>query len=96
MLSFSLIAIQFNEIMHLTFQRSLSNTEDECSHLKEMCDASTKELQQLAEKHEEQLNEMRELQQQLSVRTWFMINYLGTNCEMVEITMFYIDLRYNS
>ena len=32
-----------------------------------MCDNSTKELQQLAEKHEEQLKEMHELQERLTV-----------------------------
>jgi chromosome segregation ATPase len=46
-------------------ERSLSNTEDECSHLKEMCEMSQKELQQLAEKHQEQLKDMAELQEKL-------------------------------
>ena len=48
-----------------------------------MCDASTKELQQLAEKHEEQLNEMRDLQQQLSVRTLLHLN-LSSDCNEYE------------
>ena len=66
-------------------QRSLSNTEDECSHLKEMCDNSTKELQQLAEKHEEQLKEMHELQERLTVgEKLIIINNITTASLLVQ------------
>ena len=49
------------------FQRSLSNTEDECSHLKEMCELSQTELKELAETHQTQLQDMAELQEKLQV-----------------------------
>ncbi len=55
--------------LNLCFQRSLSNTEDECTHLREMCETSQKELQDLAEKHQEQLQEIGNLQDQLQVRS---------------------------
>ena len=51
----------------LFLQRSLSNTEDECTHLKDMCEVSQKELQELAEKHQEQLTEMAAIQKKLEV-----------------------------
>ncbi|XP_074644471.1 uncharacterized protein LOC141901252 isoform X2 [Tubulanus polymorphus] len=47
-------------------EQSLSNTEDECTHLKEMCELSQTELKQLAEKHEESVQEVEELQQKLN------------------------------
>ncbi|KAI0222371.1 hypothetical protein LSAT2_026382 [Lamellibrachia satsuma] len=40
--------------------RSLSNMEDECSHLREMCKTSQQELQELATKHQEQITELAE------------------------------------
>ena len=49
-------------------QRSLGNTEDECSMLREMCESSQKELETLAEKHEEQLKDMASLQEKLKAR----------------------------
>ena len=54
-------------------QSSLGNTEEECSHLKEMCEASQEELQHLAEKHEEQLKEVEQLQNKLEVRILIII-----------------------
>ncbi|XP_069101183.1 sarcolemmal membrane-associated protein-like isoform X7 [Argopecten irradians] len=47
-------------------ERSMVNTEEECSHLKDMCEKSQEELQQLAEKYQDQLKEVKELQDKLS------------------------------
>ena len=59
------------------FQRSLSNTEDECSHLKKMCENSQKELEELAEKHQKSLQDMTDLQTKLQVGdTKFISKYL--------------------
>ncbi|XP_064607258.1 sarcolemmal membrane-associated protein-like isoform X9 [Liolophura sinensis] len=46
-------------------ERSLGNTEDECSQLKESCEASQKELQLLAEKYDDRRKEVKELQEKL-------------------------------
>ncbi|XP_067685230.1 sarcolemmal membrane-associated protein-like isoform X5 [Haliotis asinina] len=46
-------------------ERSLGNTESECSHLKDMCEKSQDELKQLAEKYQDQLKEVQELQDKL-------------------------------
>ncbi|CAC5412999.1 Sarcolemmal membrane-associated protein [Mytilus coruscus] len=46
-------------------ERSLHNTEEECSHLKDMCEKSQEELQQLAEKYQDQLKEVSNIQGQL-------------------------------
>ena len=46
-------------------ERSLHNTEEECSHLKDMCEKSQEELQQLAEKYQDQLKEVANIQGQL-------------------------------
>ncbi|XP_046354350.1 sarcolemmal membrane-associated protein-like isoform X19 [Haliotis rufescens] len=46
-------------------ERSLSNTESECGHLKDMCEKSQDELKQLAEKYQDQLKEVQELQDKL-------------------------------
>ncbi|ELU00737.1 hypothetical protein CAPTEDRAFT_118963 [Capitella teleta] len=46
-------------------EKSLVNTEDECSHLREVCEASQKELEMLAEKHQEQIQEVESLTQKL-------------------------------
>ena len=65
-----------------------------------MCDNSTKELQQLAEKHEEQLKEMHELQERLTVgQVWLFRNSVTKNssdvqrkCENVILQRLYRDL----
>ncbi|KAL5014637.1 hypothetical protein ScPMuIL_008907 [Solemya velum] len=43
-------------------EQSLTNSEDECSHLKKMCEMAQDELQQLAEKYQDQLKEVQDLQ----------------------------------
>ena len=48
-------------------QRSLSNTEDECSHLQKQCEASQKELEDLAEKHREAVVQVHGLEEKLQV-----------------------------
>jgi len=48
-------------------ERSLSNTEDECTHLQKACEASQKELAELAEKHTEAVHEVQSLQEKLQV-----------------------------
>ncbi|CAH1783910.1 unnamed protein product [Owenia fusiformis] len=47
-------------------EHSLSNTEDECEHLRKICETSQNELEELATKHKESLNEVEEFKQQLS------------------------------
>ncbi|XP_055365147.1 sarcolemma associated protein a isoform X2 [Betta splendens] len=42
-------------------ERSLSNTEDECTHLKEMSERSQEELRELANKYNAAINEIKEL-----------------------------------
>lgn len=42
-------------------QRSLSNTEDECTHLKEMNERTQEELQELANKYNGAVNEIKDL-----------------------------------
>uniref|UniRef100_A0A1A7XQD1 Sarcolemmal membrane-associated protein n=1 Tax=Iconisemion striatum TaxID=60296 RepID=A0A1A7XQD1_9TELE len=42
-------------------ERSLSNTEDECTHLKEMSEKSQEELRELANKYNAAVNEIKEL-----------------------------------
>ena len=50
-----------------------------------MCDNSTKELQQLAEKHEEQLKEMHELQERLTVgQVWLFRDSVTKNSSDVQ------------
>lgn len=46
-------------------ERSLHNTEEECGHLKDMCEKSQEELQHLAEKYQDQLKEVANIQGQL-------------------------------
>ncbi|XP_013404760.1 sarcolemmal membrane-associated protein isoform X4 [Lingula anatina] len=46
-------------------ERSYSNTEDECSHLRQLCEGAQTELQELAEKHETQLKAVAEAEQKL-------------------------------
>ena len=49
------------------FQRSLTSAEDECNHLKEMCESSQEELKLLATRYQDQLKEVQELQDKLQV-----------------------------
>ncbi|KAL4226414.1 hypothetical protein ACF0H5_014397 [Mactra antiquata] len=46
-------------------ERSLTKSEDECGHMKEMCEQSQEELQILAEKYQDQLKAVQDLQIQL-------------------------------
>lgn len=48
-------------------QRSLSNTEDECTHLKEMSERSQEELRELANKYNAAVNEIKELTDKIKV-----------------------------
>ncbi|XP_078139638.1 sarcolemma associated protein a isoform X4 [Centroberyx gerrardi] len=48
-------------------ERSLSNTEDECTHLKEMSDRSQDELRELANKYNAAVNEIKELTDKIKV-----------------------------
>ncbi|XP_025107435.1 sarcolemmal membrane-associated protein-like isoform X2 [Pomacea canaliculata] len=46
-------------------ERSLTSAEDECSHLKEICESGQEELRQLAKRYQDQLKEVQELQEKL-------------------------------
>ncbi|XP_070193504.1 sarcolemmal membrane-associated protein-like isoform X4 [Littorina saxatilis] len=46
-------------------ERSLTSAEDECGHLKDMCESSQEELKQLAIRYQDQLKEVQELQDKL-------------------------------
>ena len=48
-------------------QRSLTSAEDECGHLREMCESSQEELKLLATRYQDQLKEVQELQDKLQV-----------------------------
>ncbi|KAM3849986.1 sarcolemma associated protein a [Diretmus argenteus] len=48
-------------------ERSLSNTEDECTHLKEMSERSKEELRELANKYNAAVNEIKELTDKIKV-----------------------------
>ncbi|XP_069499788.1 sarcolemmal membrane-associated protein isoform X4 [Ambystoma mexicanum] len=48
-------------------ERSLSNTEDECTHLKEMNERTQEELRELANKYNEAVNEIKDLSDKLKV-----------------------------
>ncbi|XP_050996329.1 sarcolemmal membrane-associated protein isoform X3 [Acomys russatus] len=48
-------------------ERSLSNTEDECTHLKEMNDRTQEELRELANKYNGAVNEIKDLSDKLKV-----------------------------
>lgn len=52
-------------------QRSLSNTEDECTHLKEMNERTQEELRELANKYNGAVNEIKDLSDKLKVMTEF-------------------------
>lgn len=57
----------------LELQRSLSNTEDECTHLKEMNERTQEELRELANKYNGAVNEIKDLSDKLKVciySTW--------------------------
>ena len=49
-------------------EKSLNNAEEECTHLKDSCEKTQEELQLLAEKYQDQLKEVQDLQIQLQVR----------------------------
>lgn len=51
----------------LELQRSLSNTEDECTHLKEMNERTQEELRELANKYNGAVNEIKDLSDKLKV-----------------------------
>ncbi|XP_045166348.2 sarcolemmal membrane-associated protein-like isoform X3 [Mercenaria mercenaria] len=46
-------------------ERSLTKSEDECGHMKDMCEQSQEELQLLAEKYQDQLKAVQDIQIQL-------------------------------
>jgi chromosome segregation ATPase len=48
-------------------ETSLSNTEDNCTHLKNMCELAQQELERLASKHEETEKDVDTLKQKLEV-----------------------------
>lgn len=48
-------------------QRTLSNTEDECTHLKEMSERGQEELRELANKYNAAVNEIKELTDKIKV-----------------------------
>ena len=49
-------------------EKSLKNAEEECTHLKDSCEKTQEELQLLAEKYQDQLKEVQDLQIQLQVK----------------------------
>lgn len=49
------------------YGRTLSNTEDECAHLKELCERSQQDLKDLALKYSLQLQKVEELTSKLQV-----------------------------
>lgn len=51
------------------FQRTLSNTEDECTHLKEMNERTQEELRELANKYNGAVNEIKDLTDKIKART---------------------------
>lgn len=51
----------------VVLQRSLSNTEDECTHLKEMSERNQEELRELANKYNAAVNEIKELTDKIKV-----------------------------
>jgi hypothetical protein len=55
--------MHFDDYCH----RTLSNTEDECAHLKELCERSQQDLQDLALKYSLQLQKVEELTSKLQV-----------------------------
>lgn len=56
-------------------QRSLSNTEDECTHLKEMSERGQEELRELANKYNAAVNEIKELTDKIKVRAQTSASY---------------------
>ncbi|KAH3816088.1 hypothetical protein DPMN_117596 [Dreissena polymorpha] len=48
-------------------ERSLTRSEDECGHMKDHCERLQEELQLLAEKYQDQLKAVQDLQIQLNV-----------------------------
>lgn len=56
-----------NGALFVLLQRSLSNTEDECTHLKEMSERGQEELRELANKYNAAVNEIKELTDKIKV-----------------------------
>ena len=48
-------------------QSSLSTSEEECNHLRQICETAQKELDMMTEKHDEQVKEVERLQHNLEV-----------------------------
>lgn len=67
----------FNYLLHNNsiLQRSLSNTEDECTHLKEMNERTQEELRELANKYNGAVNEIKDLSDKLKVMTELHLTY---------------------
>lgn len=63
------IFFNVNTLAHfyVGLQRSLSNTEDECTHLKEMSERGQEELGELANKYNAAVNEIKELTDKIKV-----------------------------
>ena len=59
-------------------EKSLKNAEEECTHLKDSCEKTQDELQLLAEKYQDQLKEVQDLQIQLQVLKIY--EKFGKNC----------------
>lgn len=51
--------------MFFVLQRSLSNTEDECTHLREMNEHTQEELRELANKYNGAVNEIKDLSEKI-------------------------------
>lgn len=54
-------------VVPVCLQRSLSNTEDECTHLKEMSERGQEELRELANKYNAAVNEIKDLTDKIKV-----------------------------
>lgn len=69
----SLLSVSCSYFLHnnSVLQRSLSNTEDECTHLKEMNERTQEELRELANKYNGAVNEIKDLSDKLKVMTKF-------------------------
>ena len=53
--------------VHFCLQNALKNAEEECSHLQMMYQSSREELEQLVERSEEHIQEIRELSDKFQV-----------------------------
>lgn len=63
-------------VYKLELQRSLSNTEDECTHLKEMNERTQEELRELANKYNGAVNEIKDLSDKLKVWIYSVWKYI--------------------